>query len=278
MSDSPIQHVLLDIEGTTCPVSFVNQTLFPYANEQLGPFLAVHGCTPTIAELVRQVEEAWAHDPSPEAVALRSEASHHIDPALGVLSYLRYLIRDDRKLAALKELQGLVWEEGYRSGHLLGPLYEDVPPALERWQRAGLTLSVYSSGSVRAQQLLYGYSNSGDLRSRFSHWFDTRTGPKHEATSYLRICQTLQSPPSQVLFISDSHTELEAAASAALVVLHSHRLDPVSTQTDSTIQTALAQATPASLYAYPSVSSFEFVNPQAHSNQGGPFSPPCQTQ
>ena len=30
-----ISHVLLDIEGTTCPVSFVAGTLFPYAAQHL---------------------------------------------------------------------------------------------------------------------------------------------------------------------------------------------------------------------------------------------------
>lgn len=249
MSASATRHVLLDIEGTTCPVSFVSMTLFPYAAAQLGPFLAAHGSLPAVAELVQQVQEAWAQDCSEEAVALRRTTSLDADPCQSVLPYLQWLIRQDRKLPALKELQGLVWEEGYRSGALLGPLYEDVPPALERWQQTGLTLSVYSSGSVRAQQLLYSHSNAGDLRHRFSHWFDTRIGSKHEANSYLRICQTLQALPEQVLFISDSPAEIKAASDAGLSVLHSQRTDTQATKA-ADIRMSCA-----------SISSFEHVNP-----------------
>jgi enolase-phosphatase E1 len=249
MSASPIRHLLLDIEGTTCPVSFVSETLFPYATAHLGPFLAEHGSSETVTGLIRQVQEAWAQDPAEEAVTLLRAAAQDSDPARSVLPYLQWLIREDRKLPALKELQGLIWEAGYGSGELLGPLFEDVPAALKRWQHKGLTLSVYSSGSIRAQQLLYAHSNAGDLRACFSHWFDTRTGSKHQASSYLRICKELQSPPSQVLFISDSASELDAAAEAGLAVLHSQRGEPIATtEVDPCLH-------------HRSVSSFENVDP-----------------
>lgn len=249
MSASPIRHVLLDIEGTTCPVSFVSETLFPYATAHLGPFLNHHGSSATVAELIRQVQEAWAQDLDQQAVALRKAVAQDTDPAKSVLPYLQWLIHEDRKLPALKELQGLIWEAGYSSGELLGPLYEDVPPALHRWQQRGLTLSVYSSGSVRAQQLLYANSNSGDLRGCFTHWFDTRIGSKNQASSYERICKALNCLPAQVLFISDSVSELDAAAEAGLAVLHSQRAEPSTMKNvDSCLQ-------------YPSASSFESINP-----------------
>ncbi len=199
--------------------------------------------------LIQQVEEAWAQDPSEEAVALRTAKCQESEPAQSVLPYLRWLILEDRKLPALKELQGLIWENGYRSGALLAPLYDDVPAALQRWQEAGLTLSVYSSGSIRAQQLLYAHSNAGDLRAYFSHWFDTRTGSKNKASSYKTICQMLQSPAAQVLFISDSPAELSAATDAGLSVLHSNRVD------------LQARGVADIHLPYPSVSSFESLSP-----------------
>jgi len=140
-----------------------------------------------------------------------------------VVPYLRWLIEEDRKLTPLKELQGLIWEEGYGSGELQGPLYPDVAPALHRWRQAGLTLAVYSSGSVKAQQLIYGHSNAGDLRSWFHYWFDTRMGPKLEPASYIRIVKAMGAEASMVLFISDSIGELEAARSNGLPVLFSDR-------------------------------------------------------
>jgi enolase-phosphatase E1 len=129
----------------------------------------------------------------------------------------------DRKLTPLKDLQGLIWAQGYADGDLVSPLFPDVPAALRRWYRSGLELAVYSSGSVPAQQLLYGHSEAGDLRSLFSHWFDTRTGLKQDPNSYRSISETLGAEPGSVLFISDAIGELEAAQTAGMQVLFSDR-------------------------------------------------------
>jgi enolase-phosphatase E1 len=221
--NAPISHVLLDIEGTTCPVRFVSETLFPYATAQLETFLGQREGDSAVRELVAQVARAWREDPHPTAQALLQAAPSNAGSMTLVVPYLRWLIEEDRKLTPLKELQGLIWEEGYGSGELQGPLYPDVAPALHRWRQAGLTLAVYSSGSVKAQQLIYGHSNAGDLRSWFHYWFDTRMGPKLEPASYIRIVEAMGAEASMVLFISDSIGELEAARSNGLPVLFSDR-------------------------------------------------------
>ncbi|WP_315860078.1 acireductone synthase [Cyanobium sp. Alchichica 3B3-8F6] len=212
-----VTHVLLDIEGTTCPVSFVSSTLFPYAAEQLEAFLDSHRNDLAVRSLLDEVEAAWRQDADPEAQALRQQGG------VGTLAYLRWLIRRDRKLTPLKDLQGLVWEQGYRSGALTGPLFADVPGALRRWHGAGLVLAVYSSGSVAAQRLIYGHSNAGDLRPLFSHWFDTRIGPKQAPESYATIAAQLGVDPEQMLFVSDALTECQAAAAAGMQVVFSDR-------------------------------------------------------
>ena len=212
-----VTHVLLDIEGTTCPVSFVSSTLFPYAAEQLEAFLDSHRNDPAVRSLLDEVEAAWRKDADPEAQAMRQQGG------VGTLAYLQWLIRRDRKLTPLKDLQGMVWEQGYRSGALTGPLFIDVPGALRRWHGAGLVLAVYSSGSVAAQRLIYGHSNAGDLRPLFSHWFDTRIGPKQAPESYATIAAQLGVDPEQVLFVSDALTECQAAAAAGMQVVFSDR-------------------------------------------------------
>ena len=273
-----ISHLLLDIEGTTCPVSFVAETLFPYASEHLAEYLQLHREDAVVRDLVAEVIRHWQADEDPEAVALLSRAisegslpmglsdanalseasgapgsplgeaqeaqqDHNLDgpnevlpssveptddiagdtAMAAVVPYLRWLIRKDRKLTPLKELQGAIWEEGYARGLLRGPLFDDVPPALRRWNEQGLVLAVYSSGSVRAQQLLYGHSEAGDLRGLFRHWFDTRTGLKQEAASYRRISEAMGVRTERVLFISDVLAELDAAAQAGMQVVCSIR-------------------------------------------------------
>ncbi len=217
-----ITHLLLDIEGTTCPVTFVAEVLFPYARKALPAFLASHAEDPEIQDLVAQAEEAWLNDDHPSAIALRSQ-SIQAEGATDIGAYLQNLIDRDVKLTALKDLQGRIWRNGYAQGELVAPLYADVAESLQRWHKAGLVLGVYSSGSVPAQQLLYGHSTAGDLRALFSYWFDTRVGVKQDEGSYKSIAEQMKVAPDHVLFVSDSLSELEAAASAGMAVLFSDR-------------------------------------------------------
>ena len=225
-----ITHLLLDIEGTTCPVSFVADVLFPYARQRLGPYLADHAGEDDITLLVQDVWRAWRDDQHPEARGLLQRV--HAEPAdlspteaaAAIVPYLGWLIDHDIKVTALKDLQGRIWRAGYSSGAIVAPVFEDVPQALKDWHQQGFVLAVYSSGSVPAQQLLYGHSQAGDLRGLFSHWFDTRTGAKQESASYTAIAAAMGCDPAQVLFISDALAELDAADRAGLAVIFSDRL------------------------------------------------------
>lgn len=220
-----IDHVLLDIEGTTCPVSFVADVLFPYASAQLLPFLRQHQGQEPIQRLIKELQGVWNNDSEMEAVAMRTGSGEDLDQfnLEALCCYLQWLIRTDRKVTPLKDLQGMIWEEGYQQGNLIAPLFEDVPDALKRWQASGVKLSVYSSGSIKAQKLLYQHTNSGDLSHLFSEWFDTRTGAKDQPASYEKITVSLGTIPERILFISDSVSELRAALQAQLSVLFSNR-------------------------------------------------------
>ena len=143
--------------------------------------------------------------------------------ATEIVPYLQFLIRKDRKLTPLKDLQGRIWAEGYARGELIGPLYEEVPACLMAWHHQGFILAVYSSGSVTAQQLLYQHSNQGDLSNLFSHWFDTRMGSKHDPNSYTLIAKAMGCDPKAILFVSDSDAELLAASQSGLPVVCSQR-------------------------------------------------------
>jgi enolase-phosphatase E1 len=221
-----ISHILLDIEGTTCPVNYVSQTLFPYASQQLPTYLHVHQGDPDIAALIEELEKLWQEDKDPAAKQLRRQQdSPATEPAQALMPYLQHLIRTDQKVTALKDLQGRIWESGYSQGVLVAPIYEDVPSTLSGWKEQGLCLAVYSSGSIAAQKLLYRYSNAGNLSTLFEHWFDTRTGLKQTPESYSSISRHMQCESTNILFISDSYNEVEAAHQAGLHVLLSHRED-----------------------------------------------------
>jgi enolase-phosphatase E1 len=194
-----ISAVVTDIEGTTTPISFVADTLFPYARVRLADFVRQHGAEPAISGLLD------------DARALAGRAG--LDAA-GTVALLLGWMDEDRKATPLKELQGLIWAEGYAAGDLRATLYPDVVPALDHWRAAGCTLHIYSSGSVAAQRLLFGHTEWGDLTPLFRGYFDTRIGAKVEADSYRRIAAEIAAVPAAILFLSDSERELDAAREA----------------------------------------------------------------
>jgi len=136
-----------------------------------------------------------------------------------LLAYIEWLMTRDRKSTPLKSLQGKIWEEGYQSGQLRGQVFDDVPRALKRWQGKKKTTAIFSSGSVLAQKLLFANTPAGDLTPYIFHYFDTATGSKTDSHSYQEIAKILQRLPSEIVFISDVTTELDAAKSAGTQAL-----------------------------------------------------------
>lgn len=196
-----IRVVLTDIEGTTSSISFVHDVLFPYASERLADFVRSRQSDPEVASQLAMVAEKANVDGS------------DTDALIGIL---QTWIAEDRKETPLKVIQGMIWEQGYRQGELKGHVYDDAVDYLQRWHDRGLRLFVYSSGSVRAQKLIFGFSSAGDLTPFFSGYFDTRIGAKKEAASYVGILDELGVEPATVLFLSDVEEELVAAEQAGL--------------------------------------------------------------
>jgi enolase-phosphatase E1 len=202
---------LLDIEGTTTPVAFVHQALFPYARARVWEFLQRHAADPEVRADLALLRSEHAVDAleHPAPPAWREDIA-------ATVAYVHWLMDRDRKSTGLKSLQGKIWEAGYRSGELQGQVFPDVPPALARWHRAERDIAIFSSGSIQAQKLLFANSTAGDLTPFIRAYFDTTTGPKTEAQSYDRIAAALERSPSEALFLSDTIAELNAAKRAGM--------------------------------------------------------------
>lgn len=219
-----IRHLLLDIEGTTCPVSFVSDVLFPYATSNLVRFIEEHAHHKACKDIWFRAWDEWTQDKDPDSqqLLLAANTPTPTNPST-ITAYFKYLMAVDRKSTALKDLQGMIWKNGYDKGELKAELYPETTQCLRRWHDVGLILSTYSSGSIPAQKLLYANTNSGDLRALFSHWFDTHTGPKKEAKSYQLIAQSISESPKSITFVSDNQDECNAAEQAGLQTLFSLR-------------------------------------------------------
>lgn len=207
-----IAAILTDIEGTTTPIAFVHEVLFPYARARIADFCKSHEHDPDVAAALQAARDLDGH------------------PKLALDETVALLIGwidEDRKAGPLKTLQGLIWREGYEAGELKGVVYDDAVEYLHRWHASGLKLFVYSSGSVEAQKLIFGRSDKGDLAQLFSGFFDTGIGPKIETASYAAIARETGFVPDDILFLSDHPGEILAARSAGLKVARIDRALPL---------------------------------------------------
>jgi len=229
-ADSPRVY-LLDVEGTTSPVSLVSEQLFPYARKHLAVYLREHwNELETRADLALLAEEnraekderwvlRFAQDDKSLAQngkSLQDDKSFNVGESFDIdsaLSYLLWLMDRDRKSTALKSLQGRIWKSGYEAGELVGTVFPDVAEAFARWSETA-NVAIYSSGSVEAQKLIFRYSSAGDLTPFITSYFDTRTGAKTYCDSYRAIAAAMGVATSEILFVSDLLRELDPAREA----------------------------------------------------------------
>jgi enolase-phosphatase E1 len=195
---APVDAIVTDIEGTTTSISFVHDTLFPYAKQTVGEYVLAHSEEPRVQKILLEVQE------------IANVSAEEVVPTL--LSWME----QDKKISPLKTLQGLMWEEGYRRGDFQGHVYEDAYEMLSKWHDQGMPLYVYSSGSVLAQKLLFSHSTKGDMTPLFLDYFDTKVGGKKERDSYLAIANQIGVSPDRILFLTDSTDEVKAAVEAGM--------------------------------------------------------------
>jgi enolase-phosphatase E1 len=219
LATADIRGILLDIEGTTTPIAFVHKVLFSYARSHVRNFLTEHSGSAELLADLQQLREEHAIDLKQnlqQPTLVEGPRGAEID---SIAEYVSWLIDRDRKSTGLKSLQGKIWKQGYVDGTLRAELFADVAPALERWHRAGLNISIFSSGSTLAQKLLFAHTEAGDLTGLIDDYFDTTVGSKTDVESYRRIAVALRLTAQNVLFISDVVSELDAAGAAGMRTL-----------------------------------------------------------
>jgi len=208
--------VVLDIEGTTTPIRFVYDVLFPYARQHLAAYVAGHAGDGALDDVGRLLEREWATDLSPGDDPPDWQSGPAETLGRSIVAYATWLMDRDRKSTGLKLLQGRIWERGYADGVLRGAVFPDVPGALQRWRDSHVEVAIYSSGSVLAQKLLFSTTVDGDLTSMIDGFFDTAIGAKVDAASYVRIADALAVRTNEILFLSDAPKEVDAARAAGV--------------------------------------------------------------
>lgn len=213
-----VKALIVDIEGTTTPIGFVKETLFPYAEENVESFLTKRYDDEEIQQDIKALQELAAKDKADgvEGVVEIPKEGSKEDIIKAVVDNVKWQMDEDRKTTALKQLQGHIWREGYKTGQIKAELFEDVGPALQQIVEEGVNVYVYSSGSVEAQKLLFGNTEEGDLLELFTDFFDTTIGNKKDSGSYKKIVEKIGVSPEEILFLTDTPEEATAASKAGL--------------------------------------------------------------
>lgn len=199
-----ISYILTDIEGTTTPITFVHDVLFPFAYKRLPEFVRSFKNNPDIKKSLKDTIDTVAQEDN--KTITEEEA----------IETLLLWIKNDRKHPALKSLQGHIWQEGYESGAYTSIVYPDVLPNIKLWTKKGQKVGIYSSGSVQAQKLLFGHTPEGNMNPLLSDYFDTAVGGKKEEQSYMNIAKQLKIDAENIVFLSDIEAELVAAKKSGM--------------------------------------------------------------
>jgi enolase-phosphatase E1 len=193
----PVDAVVMDSEGTVIPMDFIASVLVPFARERLPNFIRQHRGESDVAEIMDEARDAggvW----NDEAVVVR----------------MCHWMERDQRVTPLETLQGLIWEQGYRGGELVSPLYADVAPVLRDWYALGIRLFSLGPGSAQAQRLAFEHTVAGDLTPLLSGYFDSHIGDHREEGAYRRIAETIGVPPRRILSLSRAREALDAARDA----------------------------------------------------------------
>jgi len=204
-------YILMDIEGTTSSISFVKDVLFPYFLSNIDDINKLSN--------IKEVKYAFGQ----VLRLVKQDENRDITTSEEVILQLKKWCEQDLKITPLKTLQGILWQKGYQNGELLGHVYDDVPVMLENWNLLGKKMGIFSSGSIKAQKLLFSHSVKGNLSTYFSHYFDTQTGSKRESDTYSLISKELTLPSKRILFLSDVIEELAAADIAGMKTIQIER-------------------------------------------------------
>jgi enolase-phosphatase E1 len=204
-------YILMDIEGTTSSISFVKDVLFPYFLSNIDDINKLSN--------IKEVKYAFGQ----VLRLVKQDENRDITTSEEVILQLKKWCEQDLKITPLKTLQGILWQKGYQNGELLGHVYDDVPVMLENWNLLGKKMGIFSSGSIKAQKLLFSHSVKGNLSTYFSHYFDTQTGSKRESDTYSLISKELTLPSKRILFLSDVIEELAAADMAGMKTIQIER-------------------------------------------------------
>ncbi|CAG5127378.1 unnamed protein product, partial [Candidula unifasciata] len=200
-----VKSILLEIDGTTTPLSFTEDTLLPHVRNNLESYLKKKFDNADVQKAIAALRDQAAKDKEEKVegvVEIPSGDATKEDVIKAVVDNVRWQLDGKRNTTELKALQEFVLRDAYASKAVTVELFEDVGQMLKMLAEEGIQLYVYSSSSVETQKLFFANTNQGDLSDVFAGYFDTTTGSKTESASYKKIATEIGNEPKDILYLT----------------------------------------------------------------------------
>jgi len=193
--------IVLDIAGTVTPLKFIEETLLPFAVKNAEEFLKSNWEKEEIQSIAKEL--------------LPDESE--LDAAK-IFEHFKKLTEEKSEEKPIKSLQGLIYKNGYDNGDLKAEIFEDVKNFISTYSQTK-KMAIYSTGSIDSQKMLFANTTQGDLSDFIHNYFDQSLGLKTDSASYEKIAKELSLSPEEMVFISDSVAENEAAKAAGFTAV-----------------------------------------------------------
>lgn len=219
--------IVLDVEGTTTPSSFYGTTLRPFIKRYLQKYLRDNYDSQVVKDLINRIraDNRKQIENRVPVTAIPAEGSDMTDIIKAIDNTVKNEL-DETKTRAVFSLCVLLWSEGYYSGELKGDVFNDVPAAFRNWKRDGIKVYLVSDALMEIQEMLFTRSKFGNIDQFIEGYFCTEDyGSRQNKECYEKVCRRIKLSPEDVVFVSDSKSETDAASTAGLQTLTISRDD-----------------------------------------------------
>ncbi|KAI3934817.1 hypothetical protein MKW98_026225 [Papaver atlanticum] len=105
--------IVLDIEGTTTPITFVTEVLFPYVRDNVRKHLTATYDTQQTKDDIKllraQVDSDWKQGVVHGVLPIAPDEAGKAQVIDSLVANVEAMMKADRKITSLKELQSHVW-------------------------------------------------------------------------------------------------------------------------------------------------------------------------
>ncbi|XP_013397492.2 enolase-phosphatase E1 [Lingula anatina] len=216
-----VKVLLLDVEGTTSPISFMKNEVNQYVTENIQEYLTKNWESEELQNVITSLREQAQQDKeagTEGVVEVKAADDPQEEVIASITENLKWQMSQEKATTAACQLQSQILREAFKMEKMKGKLFDDVVPALKEVATDSRQVYLFSTTSMDVQKLLFTYSAQGDNSKCLSGFFDSKVGAKTEMESYKNIINDIGVKPEETLYVTDMPAEAQAAGKAGIGV------------------------------------------------------------